>query len=225
MLIVLAVAAVLGVVVAGVVYDSRRTSEADAYVPPADLAGPSAVFIGDSYTSGAGASELSKRWTSLLAADRFWDETNLGIGSTGYLTTPPQCPSGSCANFDTVADEAIASRPRIVVVAGGTNDFEAFVKDPTPVVSAIYETFGKLRTGLPDARIIAVGPSTAGDVPPFVSAFDSVVRDAAAASGAEFVSLTDPIDVVSEDMLAPDGLHVDDTGHAAIAARVNEAIR
>ncbi|OZF04151.1 SGNH/GDSL hydrolase family protein [Rhodococcoides fascians] len=221
---------VVAAIIAGLYYDSTRQDEAadgaqPAYTPPAGAGGPSAVFIGDSYTSGAGASELTERWTSLLASTNFWNETNLGIGSTGYITAGNDCGATRCENFGTVATEAVQLDPRIVVVSGGNNDFEAFVNDPTPVVDAIYRTFGTLRAGLPDARILAVGPSSAGEVPPFVTAFDNVVRDAATAVGGQFISLVDPIDVITEDMLSPDGLHVDDEGHAAIARHVSEALK
>lgn len=114
--------------------------------------------------------------------------------------------------------------PPVVVVAGGINDFDQFARDPTDIVNAIYNTMGTLRTGLPTARIIAVGPSAAGEVPPFVTAYEGVVRDAVDAIDGEFVSLTDP-DAVSEGMLDPDGVHVDDSGHAAIAAAVERALR
>lgn len=221
---------VLGVVGAGLYYDSARNDDADAdvtstYTPPVGAGGPTAVFIGDSYTSGAGASELDKRWTTVVAASNFWTEKNMGIGSTGYLTRSPDCATSPCGNYESVVADAVAAKPQVVFVSGGLNDMPAFVDDPAPVVNAIYTTFGTLRAGLPDARIVAVGPTAAGDVPPFITAYDSVVRDAAAAVGAEFISLTDPVDVITEDMLAPDGLHVDDEGHAAIAARVSAALK
>ncbi|WP_072803514.1 SGNH/GDSL hydrolase family protein [Rhodococcoides yunnanense] len=227
--LVLGAVVVAGAIGAGLYYDSTRTESAAAetvsvYTPPVGLGGPSAVFIGDSYTSGAGASEPVKRWTSLVATDNYWNEENLGIGSTGYVTAAAECGGTPCANYQSVADTAISLHPRIVVVSGGLNDFTAFVDDPAPVVEAIYETLGKLRAGLPDARIITVGPSAAGDVPPFITAYESVVRDASAAVGAQFISLIDPVDVVTEDMIAPDGIHVDDRGHAAIAERVNEEL-
>ena len=50
------------------------------------------------------------------------------------------------------------------------------------------------------------------------------MRDAVNAVGGEFVSLTDP-DVIDEDMLDPDGVHVDDKGHAAIAEAVEQALK
>ena len=47
----------------------------------ADDLGDRAVFIGDSYTRGTGASSPALRWTSLVAAARGWQEQNLGLGA------------------------------------------------------------------------------------------------------------------------------------------------
>lgn len=115
-----------------------------------------------------------------------------------------------------MADHAVALDPPIVVVGGGSNDFAEFVRDPMGVVNSIYDTMGTLRTGLPTARIIAAGPSPAGDVRPFVAEYEMVVRDAVTAVRGEFVSLTDP-DVIDENMPKANGVHVDSC-HTAIAS-------
>lgn len=220
---------VAGVVVVGLRYDSTRTEQglsdtsATPFVSPAN-GGPTAVFIGDSYVSGAGASDLGHRWTTLVSINELWTEQNIGVGSTGYALAAPECDAERCGSFEEMAGYAVTLNPPVVVVAGGINDFDQFARDPTDIVNAIYNTMGTLRIGLPTARIIAVGPSAAGEVPPFVTAYEGVVRDAVDAIDGEFVSLTDP-DVVSEGMLDPDGVHVDDSGHAAIAAAVERALR
>jgi len=225
----LAIVVVVGVVVVGLRYDATRIEQgpsdtsATPFAPPAN-GGPTAVFIGDSYVSGAGASDLGHRWTSIVSMYKLWTEENIGIGSTGYALAAPGCGAERCGSFEEMAGYAVTLNPPVVVVAGGTNDFDEFVRDPTAIVNAIYNTMGTLRTGLPTARIIAVGPSSAGAVPPFVTAYEGVVRDAVNAIGGEFVSLTDP-DVVDESMLDPDGVHVDDKGHAAIAAAVEQALK
>lgn len=225
----LASVVVAGVVVVGLRYDSTRTEQglsdtsATPFVSPAN-GGPTAVFIGDSYVSGAGASDLGHRWTTLVSINELWTEQNIGVGSTGYALAAPECGAERCGSFEEMAGYAVTLNPPVVVVAGGINDFDQFARDPTDIVNAIYNTMGTLRTGLPTARIIAVGPSAAGEVPPFVTAYEGVVRDAVDAIDGEFVSLTDP-DVVSEGMLDPDGVHVDDSGHAAIAAAVERALR
>lgn len=148
----------------------------------------------------------------------------LSAGDVYNSPNSPDCGAERCGSFQEMAGYAVTLEPPIVVVAGGTNDVAEFVRDPTGIVNAIYDTMGTLRTGLPTARIIAVGPSSAGEVPPFVTAYEGMVRDAVNAVGGEFVSLTDP-DVIDEDMLDPDGVHVDDRGHAAIAEAVEQALK
>ena len=77
--IVLAVAVVAGAVVVGLRYDATRTEQglsgasAALFVPPSN-GGPTAVFIGDSYVSGSGASDLARRWTSIVATEKLWTE-------------------------------------------------------------------------------------------------------------------------------------------------------
>ncbi|WP_128644519.1 SGNH/GDSL hydrolase family protein [Rhodococcus sp. BS-15] len=228
-LLILLVILVFGAVIVGLRFDAARTdrglsdTSTTAFVPPVN-GGPRAVFIGDSYVSGAGASDLGRRWTSLVSANKLWTEENIGIGATGYALAASGCGAERCGSFQEMAGYAVTLNPPIVVVGGGINDFTEFVRDPTDVVNAIYDTMGTLRTGLPNARIIAVGPSSAAEVPPFVTAYEGVVRDAVNAVGGEFVSLTDP-DVIDDDMLAPDGVHVDDRGHAAIAHAVEQGLR
>lgn len=227
LLLGVSIVVVVGAVGVGLRYDAGRVEQA-APVPepsvPIANGGPVAVFIGDSYVSGAGASGPGNRWTSLVAADKIWTEENFGIGSTGYALAAPGCGAELCGSFEEMAGYAVTLDPPIVVVGGGSNDFAEFVRDPTGVVNSIYNTMGTLRTGLPTARIIAVGPSSAGDVPPFVTAYEGVVRDAVNAVRGEFVSLTDP-DVIDENMLEADGVHVDDNGHAAIARAVVQALK
>ena len=187
-----------------------------------DDLGDRAVFIGDSYTRGTGASSPALRWTSLVAVARGWQEQNLGLGGTGYLTTAgvKGCGQASCPSYPDVVDEAVAAEPEIVVVGGGQNDFRAFESDPQAVVDAVDETYARLRRGLPEAQLIAVGPSTPGRVTGTVKAMDAAVQKAAEANRVTYVSLIRPEPVLSRDMVIADGVHVDDAGHRAIADRV-----
>jgi hypothetical protein len=87
----------------------------------------------------------------------------------------------------------------------------------------INKTYADLRAALPKARIIAVGPSVIGDVTPQIAQFDAAVQKAAASVGAQYISLIDP-DILNESMAAPDGFHVDDAGHTAIAKTVERKL-
>lgn len=65
---------------------------------------------------------------------------------------------------------------------------------------------------------------TAGSVNGTVVAMDQAVQDSAAAVGAEHVSLIFP-NVIKKDMISVDGVLVNDSGQAAIAGRVLNALR
>jgi lysophospholipase L1-like esterase len=193
---------------------------------PADF-GQRAVFIGDSYTHGTGASSPGLRWTSLVAAQRGWQETNLGLGGTGYLATSgvQGCGRPTCPNYGQVVDQAVAAEPDVVVVAGGQNDFPTFEAHPQRVVEAVGRTFADLRDELPGARVIVVGPSTSGQVNETVRAFDAAVESAAQAHGVTYISLMRPTPAILPGMVLEDGAHVNDEGHRAIADRVLDALQ
>lgn len=185
-----------------------------------------AVFIGDSYTQGTGASAPEKRWVSLVAAAKGWGFDNLGRGGTGYLSTSDErgCGLSFCPNFGGMIGQAVAAKPSTVVVSGGQNDFTAFNETRPAVIEAINKTYADLRAKLPNTKIVAVGPSTPWGVNPDVEAYDQAVQDAAKSVGATYVSLINP-DVIVDSMLVKDGAHVNDEGHKAIAERVISALR
>lgn len=185
-----------------------------------------AVFIGDSYTQGVGASSPATRWVTLVAVKEGWEPQNLGRSGTGYLSSgaPSDCGKIKCLNYVGMVPLAVADKPNFVFVSGGQSDFEAFLKDPASVITAIDATYNSLRVGLPDTPIYAIGPSTTGTVNKKILEFDAAVRAAAARVGATYVSLLEP-NVVKPTFISPDRAHVNDAGHAAIAARIEESIK
>lgn len=176
---------------------------------------PVVAFIGDSYTWGSGATMKSKRWTSLVADRMGWLEFNVGEGGTGYLKTFENRP-----NYYGQLDEITALRPDIVVVSGGQNDQDLLSANPPELFAAVSHFYVQLRSRMPRARIIGVGPSFPDALTPDRFAFDRVVRDAVRAVGGEFISLIRPTPVIDPAMLEPDRVHVGDAGHAAIAQRM-----
>lgn len=184
---------------------------------------PVAVFIGDAYSAGVGASETSKRWTTRLSAAEGWQEVNVARAGTGYLTTAglAECGRTFCSNYEGAVAEAIRNKPQIVVVAGGQNDQS---QDLAAEQAAIAKVYHDLRQGLPDAQIIAVGPSTAQPQPgPKLLAIDAAVKAAATANDALYVSLLDP-PAIQPGMVPADKGTVDDAAHAAIEQRVAAAL-
>jgi lysophospholipase L1-like esterase len=221
MILAVAVVAVVGI---GIVALQRPESDGQDVSAARPMVGltdepaiyPNAAFVGDSYTLGQGASMLELRWTSRVSRKMGWTEHNFGRGLTGYLRASQWGP-----NYLGMLDEVVASNPDIVVVAGGQNDLKAFATDSGPVSAAISDTFDAIRARLPNARIIAIGPSTAGDITPAVIGLDSDVQDASRAVGAEYVSLIAPPPLLQRNMFSPQYPgHPNDVGYAAIADRI-----
>lgn len=189
----------------------------------ADPTPPLAVFIGGSYSAGVGASVSGERWTTLLAAAKGWREVNLALGGTGYLATAglQSCGRAVCANYETSVQQAIANKAEVVVIAGGESDQSQDIVTEQAAIAKVYRT---LRAGLPDARIVAVGPQSPGAIPGSkLIAIDAAVASAARSIGAVYVSLLDP-PVLTQSMVLPTWPFIGDAGHAAIEKRIATAL-
>jgi lysophospholipase L1-like esterase len=228
----LVAAAVVSVAVAGVVaaggfgVADRIVSGPAGETPSIGPGDTAAVFLGDSYTEGWGASDPSLRWSALVAAEAGWVEVNHGQGGTGFVTTAgvSGCGAMQCPTYVERVQDVVDVQPDVVVIAGGQNDLMSLDADPDSVRAAIVQTYEEIRRELPQARIIAVGPSLAQPGNDLIETLDGWVQSAATSVGADYVSLIDPVTIKPE-MVSPDGVHVNDDGHRAIADRVLRGIR
>lgn len=200
---------------AGVVWylvDARRSGGNDTSGPA------TVVFVGDSYTQGTGASRPESRWTTLVSEAMGWREVNLGRGGTGYLADGDRgCGREYCPSYLQMLPQVLAADPDVVVVSGGLND-RPFTGEPRleAQVASLYAT---LTAALPSSRVIAVGPSAPGRISDSLRAIDELVHAMADDYGVQYVNLLDP-NPITPAMVLPDGAHVGDDGHAAIAERV-----
>lgn len=172
---------------------------------------PVVAFLGDSYTAGAGASQAHDAFTDKLSRSMGWDVRLFGQGGTGY-TNPGQASENESVFSGRVAD-VIAARPDIVVVQGGTND-----TDPAAVKAAATQVLADIKTGLPDAKIIAVGPVA---VPKFDAEMLKAVSLAIGAAAKDLdVAFIDPAGLgwLVGQKVFPDGVHPNDYGHAELAS-------
>lgn len=175
-----------------------------------------ALFVGDSYTVGQGASSRASRWSTIVAGELGWTERNVADKATGFVRRYPE------RDLLSYREQLRSAQPEgvdVVVIAGGQNDFAELRDRPEVVFEAVAATYDLAAGRFPDAEIIAVGPSTPWAVRLEVRALDSAVRAAAEKHGATYVSLIDP-DVVRDGYVHSDGVHVTDQGYAAIARRV-----
>lgn len=183
-------------------------------------AGGTAVYLGDSYTSGwAGAGIGARSWPRLVGAERGWRTINLAVPGTGFLN-----PGWTSQTIGARVGAAIAARPDVVVLAGGHNDS----RWPDGAVAAAAErVIDRLRAGLPDALLVVVGPIWQDGSPPQrCRVLRDALRTKAASVGAVFV---DPLAAgwfsgANHRFIGPDSLHPTDAGHRHMAALVLAAL-
>lgn len=150
---------------------------------------PLAVFIGDSYTAGAGGTKGG--FAPIVAADQGWRMENLGRGGTGFLIqdldadlAQQACGADYCEAYPEMITEAAGMSPDVVVVSGGRNNAGDAGAD---VREAIDEFFASLRAELPDARVIVTSPVWDDDeAPAMLADIAGWEKSAARDIGAEF---------------------------------------
>jgi lysophospholipase L1-like esterase len=180
------------------------------------------AFLGDSLTEGVGAPpEQGFAWR--LASKLGWEAATVdGVSGSGYLA------SGAGRPLPERVWGIVRVDPDVVVVSGGNNDaFQGFA--PQDVRPAAEQTFRALAAGLPDARIVVLGPfPTSPAALSSPDAMNQAVRAAAKAVGVEYVDARQVVDDVPlsmvGDYLSADGLHPNEAGHEAIATELAEIL-
>ena len=174
------------------------------------------AFYGDSYTLGTGASDPSLRWSSIICAQRGWLEFNPSVNGLGFVNNRATDGAGD------LPDLVIADDPDIVFITMGLNDNFSYDRAANQIRLRITEDFTRLATALPDARFIVVEPFWYTDQrPDSVEVIIGWVRDAAAAIDADYISGASHWIEGHPEWMASDGLHPNDAGYAAMAARMD----
>jgi lysophospholipase L1-like esterase len=195
-----------------------------AEVPEGD--GPVVAFYGDSYTLGTGASAPSKRWSSIVSAERGWREVNPSVNGLGFVNNRSAYGEGS----GDLPDIVIGADPDIVFVTMGLNDNFSYSSRPDRIREQITADLTRLHDALPDARFIVVEPFWyTDDRPESVDTIIGWVEEAAEEIGADYIPgasrwLDGHYAGSTDSWMASDGLHPDDTGYARMAERMNEAL-
>jgi len=188
-----------------------------AVTPPADDDNATRVaFYGDSYTLGTGASDPSLRWSSIICAERGWQEFNPSVNGLGFVNNRATDGEGDLPAL------VIANDPGIVFITMGLNDNFSYDRAANQIRLRITEDFTRLATALPDARFIVVEPFWYTDRrPESVEVIIGWVRDAAAAIGADYIPGASHWIEGHPEWMASDGLHPNDAGYAAMATRMD----
>lgn len=196
-----------------------RTPEPEGYhgpTPVVTVEAPDVVlFIGDSYTQGAG---VDAPWPRLVAEDLGWLEANKGLGGTGYVATagPSGCGRSLCSAYPEVI-LGTGITPSLIIVSGGRNDplagFDAGVE----------ATFAALGHRFPDVPVVVTSPLGDDDVAADLDDKAAVVQRAAEAYGARYLDLGQPF-AGRPELILSDGVHPNDAGHRVLADAVVAAL-
>ncbi len=111
------------------------------------------AFLGDSYTFGVGATQPTDGYAYLVAKSEDWTARVVGLPGSGYVRVAIRDDKNIAAGLPAV----IAAHPQVVVVECGHNDAMPNV-DYTQTEAAALRDLSALRTALPSAMIVVVGP-------------------------------------------------------------------
>lgn len=200
--------------------DAGRDAVESRYpVHPGARAGePLVAFIGDSWTEGAGTTNL-QGYAFLTGRELGWRYRVLGVGGSGYVRP------GSGAPFGTRVDPAVAGNPDVVVIQGSVNERGTPTEELAPAVARTLDRL--VEAAGPDTTVLVLGASyVPDDGDRDVDRVNRVVREAAAARGLRFVDVaaegwTDPDDRT----IWADSLHPNDRGARRIADRLAPLLR
>ena len=191
-----------------------------AWAPMRVPVGSTAVFLGDSFTSGWNGAGLGRHgWPAIVAASRGWRAIDLAVPGTGFLN-----PGWTNQPVASRVAATIRLKPDIVFVASGHNDSRWSASATADAADSVIR---RLRRALPDAVFVVVAPIWQNSTPPLrCLILRDRLRARAAAIGAIFI---DPLAGrwfagSRRQLIGPDRLHPTDAGHRFMAGRVLAAL-
>lgn len=196
--------------------------------------GYNAVFIGDSYTYGTGASDHldgdTKRFSSILATKLNMTEFNYGVGSTGFCDPGS---SGQNAPFKTQVLTAANSmtdeqrrRTHLVVIAGGVNDFnEGATYGAGDMQTGSHDAVSNAINNFPNAIVLLVpmvfkGNGATARLFNFENAIIKGITAYAGTRRARYIRGAWTWNYGLASHYASDKLHPNDLGHMLIATMI-----
>ena len=207
-----------------------------------ELKGRKVAFLGDSITEGVGVTNQNNRYDRRLA-DRYGLEA-VNFGISGTRIAHQSIPSNP-ARFDLCFCGRAFDLPKdadVIVVFGGTNDFghgdapfgEDADRTPETYCGAVHYLMDVLKTNYPNAEIVFMTPARrqTDEIPPkhpytrepkhvLIDYVDQIVRTAGQ-YGIHVLDLYRELGInpnmeAERVRYAPDGLHLNDEGHAVLA--------
>jgi lysophospholipase L1-like esterase len=188
--------------------------------------------LGDSFTEGAGG---SRNGGYVIPAGNAagLDARPSGVGATGIVADHGGL-GGRKAFRDRLSTDVIPFDPEVVVIAGGLND-APLIEDGSLTLAqyrAEYDALiADIKTGLPDAKIVVLGPFSPGSPTNRPSLIDirDVNRAAAQAAGVPFIDVFYFDDEDKSSYINADGVHPNDAGYEYLGEKLGadlvEALR
>ena len=193
---------------------------------PNSSAFPTAVFLGDSITTGWQAiSHPRNRWSSLVCEHLGWREVNLALDGMGFFVRRggrlPGGRRGPSNNDNTWLETALRSEPDVLTICLGINDSGLIPASQELIRQAIIHDLDfflmQLRAVNPEVQIVVAPYFPALGAGPNFQAINSMIHEESTLRGIYSTdAMSEAIDGDTE-KLAIDGIHPNDAGHAAIA--------
>ena len=205
--------------------NSTASAQANGEIDPAqDTAErPTAVFLGDSFTEGAGGSD-NGGYVDTAGRVSGLDALPAGMGGTGIVND--YGGEGGRVKFrDRLYWNVIALKPDVVVIAGGVND-RLMVANGTVTPSQYRSEYDALiqeiKRSLPEAKIVVLGPFCPGTPSSYtgMTQIRDLNREAAQAAGVPFIDVFYFTDANRDRYTSDDGFHLNDAGYEYLGKKL-----
>lgn len=125
--------------------------------PSTQYVGPTAVWIGDSFSEGTGANWWWDSWAMKAGQWLGWNICPSAVGATGYLANGGG--GGKVTYRSRLTADVVNAYPNadIVVVSGGYNDTGSFTAAQEQTEAALL--FAAIKSGLPNATLVVCLPN------------------------------------------------------------------
>ncbi|HZT54040.1 MAG TPA: SGNH/GDSL hydrolase family protein [Gaiellaceae bacterium] len=187
---------------------------------------PVSLWIGDSYTVGAGATSSATGEALATSAALGWQTDLDAEGGTGFVAAGHAVSPGNEPVPDRLPSDARRFRnpsPGVVVLDAGRNDRGIPMRVVRP---AVLLSLRELRRAFPSAAVVVIAPFLMRSKPTDYAALRRLLEREARRYGWAFV---DPIAEgwigrASAKLVAPDGVHPDQAGYDYLVAHLAPAI-
>lgn len=158
-----------------------------------------AAAIGDSIAIGNGV-PYDDAWPFLVAKEFGWTLSDFADSASGFIA-----PGLNTHTYEAQVSQAIALRPQVVIVAATRNDT---LGSTVALKNTATAQLQRLRTALPDAVIIGVGPIWgAGQPTPQTPVVGKIVKAAVLSVDGTWIDVGQPfqnrLDLVQKDHVHP----------------------